>query len=462
MKRILIALLMMCSMSYGQTMLRNLIITDPTNSTYQARVNSDGQLHVVLESMPDANNTTTNALSGGSTFTGSATSLRPYNGISLHVSTDSPSATKGLSIEYSADGTTWYNGESYTIPQGASKFYTPPAWLEYFRVVYSNGSTAQTNFSLHTQLHKGIMKWSSHNVDSEIADEDDAELGISVIHAKNPAGVYGPIQRSTDGNLLIHDAENPSAIAFGSVPGKSIIQKFGNAPDFDSTDGQITIWDGADDAVLDEMQYNYSATNLIDSVISSSTLDLQDVEIQGLDGDGYLVIQTNTLSGQTRVALSTPLWRTFRTKNINNSDFVGNVCTYETNAPTTAGVVDDSSLVRSCVDNGNNQTEMGIFTVPKGKEIVIKSVYWGSAGANKSASYEITLWARPYGGVFQLKYKNAINDDVYPNHEKPYATGLYFDELTDIEVRVQCLTISPTIIGATISGGFEIEMQDKE
>jgi hypothetical protein len=437
--RYILAFLLTCSVAFGQ------------------KVN-DGKF-IAVDNKIDTNNSTTSALGANNSYTGTVTDLSEHSAISVIVETDAPSATKGFNVQYSPDGVEWHTGESYTVPANSEKFYTPPVWQKYYRFIYTNGAVANTNFHIHSFLHSDTMKWSSHNVDDPIADEDDAELIINVNKARKPDGTYASIGASTDGNLLIHDAENPSAIAFGAVSGKAIIQKFGNAPDFDTGDGEVSTWDGASDAGIDNMQYDYSLTADIDSVVSSSASDIMNIEIQGLGASTNLVVQTVTMNGQTRVALATNLFRVFRMKNVGASNMVGNISCYVTNAPISSGVVDDSSLVRAHILNGNNQTEMALYTVPHGDEIVLKGLYAYSAGASRSASYLLTVWARPPGQVFQLKWKGAFNDDVDSGIRQPYETGLYFDEGTDVELRVQILTAA--ITAATISSGFEIEKKLK-
>lgn len=434
------------------------VITDPTTGT-GAIVNSSGQLKVVLDGKVDTNNSTTATLDAGATFTGTACEILDYGMVYTTLKSDVASAADGLSLQQSSDGTNWDSTDEYTIAANSGKTFSTQPAMKWFRVVYQNGGTTQSFFRMQTVLKKTDSLASSHRVQDPIVDDDDAELVTNVNKAKKPDGTYVNIGASQSGNLLVSNAENPSAIAFGEVVGKSIIQKFGNAPDFDTGDNEITMWDGANDAGIDNMIYDYSLTADIDSIISSSPTDIGDIEIQGLGASSNLVVQTVTLNGQTRVALATNLYRVFRKKNIGASNLVGDVSCYVTNAPTSSGVVDDSSLVRSLILNGNNQTEMAIYTVPGGEEIVIKGVDVYSAGASRSASYIVTLWARPPDGVFQLKWKGAFSDDVDSGIRKPYETGLFFDEGTDIELRVQVLTAA--ITAATMSGGFEIEKKEK-
>ena len=460
---IVLIMLLVSGFSYGEKTsdgahVNKTIIFDGTNNVL---VNSEGQMHVVQESRTDTNNTTKVALGADAVFTGLARDITGYQGgINITVKTDAAgSATKGLVVQYSDNASDWCDGESYTIDANKTKFYSAPSWMPYYRIVYTNGSIAQTNFTLHSMVKKLVGKPSSHNANESINDEDDGELTVSTIQIRKDDGDWIPAKGTDDGNIAVANIENPSTIAFGDVTGRSIVQKFGNAPDFDTGDGLITVWDGADDGDINEMQYNYSSTADIDSVISSSGSDTSVVEIQGLGANSNLVIQTATLNGQTRVALATNLYRVFRVKNENSSEWVGDISVYVTNAPTTGGIPDDTSLIRAHAVAENNQTEMAIYTVAGDKDAIVKGVYFYSAGAKKSAVYEVTLWARPAGGVFQLKWKGSFSDELESGVYHPYTTGLKFSSGTDIECRIKILTGGVT--EATLSAGFEIELKDK-
>ena len=128
-------------------------------------------------------------------------------------------------------------------------------------------------------------------------------------------------------------------------------------------DGEVTVWDGANDGTLNQMVYQWSTTNAIDSISSSNSGDTQDVKIQGLDGDFNIIEQTVTLNGQNRVALSTPLIRVFRGKNNGLTAFAGSIYVYE-NTTISSGVPTDLTKVRLLIDDGNNQTLMALYTIP--------------------------------------------------------------------------------------------------
>jgi hypothetical protein len=187
----------------------NAIITDPDTGA-QAKVNDDGQLHVVLEGHVCTENSTSTPLGADEVWVGGATNILAYNAIALFVTSDAASAIGGLEVHYSIDGVTWFTGEAYTILAGAEKFFTPPAFGAYFRIQYTNGAAAQTTFTLNSVARKTPIKWSSHNIEDPITDQDDATLTKAVITGKQPNGNYDNVSLTNNGNMKcsIEELEN--------------------------------------------------------------------------------------------------------------------------------------------------------------------------------------------------------------------------------------------------------------
>jgi len=261
----------------------------------------------------------------------------------------------------------------------------------------------------------------------------------------------------TTKTLITKIANTMLAISRGDVSGKSTINKFGNAPDFDKGDGVVTIWDGADDGTAwEKMVYTYSTTADIDSISSSEASDNQEMELQGLGATTNLVVQNVTLDGTNRVALGTSLYRVFRAKNINGTTNAGHIIVY-TNEVTTAGVP-TASAIRAVVQPQNQQTEMALYTVPAGKTAFMMSFYAGTAGASKSSEYIITMYARKPNGVFQLKHRSALSDSAGIHFNHIYKVYPSFTEGTDIEMRVEIP--SGTATAGSISAGFDLILCD--
>lgn len=243
------------------------------------------------------------------------------------------------------------------------------------------------------------------------------------------------------------------AISRGEVSGTNFVHKFGNSPDFDTTDGLVTIWDGADDGEINQMQYVYSTTNDIDSLISDNSSDTQVYEIQGLGANYEQIIQNATCAGSGYAAIGSPLMRIFRMKNIGNVDNVGHVHAFVSGA-STAGMPDDSTSVKALIQPGNNQTLMAIYTIPSGCTGYMRNFFSATAGGNRDANYDVELRARTSGTVFQLKHKSNLQDVGTSTNQHIYNEPEKFTQFTDIEM--QCSVLTSNITAASISAGFDL------
>jgi hypothetical protein len=419
-------------------------------------INESGQAHVVLRGDVDNNNSSTDTLLKNVSFTGEACEILDYAIININVFSDVASATDGLSIQQSSDGTNWDVTDDYTVPGNTGKTYSIQTAAKYFRIVYTNGGSDQGVFRLQTLLKKTNTKPSSHRIQDPIIDDDDAELSKAVLTGKDPDDVYRNVNTTVDGDLKISDNSSGLAIAKGDVTGNTFIHKFGNAPDFDTGDGEVTVWDGANDGDTgNAMNYTYSTSADIDSISSSNNGDTQDIEIQGLDSNYDLVTQTITLTGQTRKALDTSLIRIFRMKNVGSTDLTGYVYCY-VNTAINLGKPVDQTKIRAIIDNGNNQTEMAIYTIPNGKTGYMRDWYASSAGAVRTTNYIMRLKAKPFGQVFQLKHRAAIGEAVPYKH--PFTEPEVFAAKTDIEMTAE--TTATGISASAVAAGFDIVLID--
>lgn len=95
-------------------------------------------------------NSSTTPLAGSATFTGTYQSVAQASAVRISVITDQNSATNGLVISWSANGTDTIITENFTV-LAASKFLeTFPVKAAYVRIAYTNGAVAQTVFALTT------------------------------------------------------------------------------------------------------------------------------------------------------------------------------------------------------------------------------------------------------------------------------------------------------------------------
>lgn len=422
------------------------------------RVAIDPGTTVRLTSDIDANNSTTETLDAAGVYTGTARDIKDYAGAIVTVYSDQASAVDGLSIQWSPDGTNWDGSDDFTIPAATQKTFSFQPVSKYMRIRYTNGGTTQTVFRLQTQLKATNFKPSSHRITDSISTDDDGTLVVAVIQAEKDGNGFDHVRSTASGNLKVANVEDGLSIAKGDVTGHSLVHKFGNAYDFDQADTEVTVWDGADDGTAwENMRYDYSTTAAIDSISSSSTNDTLAILVQGLDANTNLVTQTVTLNGQTRVALSTNLWRVFRAYNDNGTLAVGHVVIYE-NTALTAGVPTDKSKIRAIIHPEAQQTEMAIYTVPAGKTAYLRQGYAGTAGASKTSNYIVRFYARQPGGVFRLQNRASLSDTGTSFFVRPYVDPPGFPAGTDLEVTVEMTASGGT--AAAIAAGFDLVLVD--
>lgn len=283
----------------------------------------------------------------------------------------------------------------------------------------------------------------------------------ATIQGTTPSGVVEEANVTEDGDLSISDNSSGLAIASGKVTGTGFIHKFGEAQDFDSGDGSVTIWDGANDGLFagaPPMNISYSSTDDIGTISSSSAADTMDIEIQGLDINYELVTQTVTLTGQTDAILSTNLIRSFRMKNIGSVDVAGVLYLRVNGTGQTSGVPNAAADVRAIINNGNNQTLMAVYTIPAGKTGYMRDFYSDIVGANKISNYKVRLFGRPFGEVFRVKHVKGLSETGTSSVQHKYEEPEIFEEKEDIELRVE--TTDSPITAANISGGFDIVLED--
>ena len=81
-------------------------------------------------------------------FTGDAVNIVDYGIIFLTIFSDADSAVNGLSVQQSSDGVNWDNTDDISYFANTGKTYSFQPGAMFFRVVYTNGAVAQTEFRL--------------------------------------------------------------------------------------------------------------------------------------------------------------------------------------------------------------------------------------------------------------------------------------------------------------------------
>ena len=159
-------------------------------------------------------NSTVVALGIGGVFTGTAEDVTEYADIRVSVFSDQISATDGLQIQQSVNGTNWDLVDPCGIPAASGKIFSIAAAAKFYRVVYTNGATAQTAFRLQTKLHKTYSKGSSVRPQDARTNDNDFEEMLAFSMGYN--GTTWDRLRSTITNGLAVDVTRLPATPTGA------------------------------------------------------------------------------------------------------------------------------------------------------------------------------------------------------------------------------------------------------
>ena len=171
--------------------------------------------------------------------------------------------------------------------------------------------------------------------------------------------------------------------------------------------------------------------------------------IYGLDINYDLLSVVVTLDGQNKVTFGTSFLRVWRMVNIGSTDFAGAVYVYVDGA-ITAGIPDVDTTIRAYVENGNNQTLMLIYTVPRGYTGIIRRVFL-ALGGRKTGVITAKYWAKPFVMVFQIKGVTDLAAAGTSAIQSLFKSAIVFPEKTDFKV-----TATGDTLGLTIGGSVDI------
>jgi len=171
------------------------------------------ELLVQQENHICTDNTTTNLLLADEIFTGEWQEHLNYQEINISISTDVDSAEDGLAVQWSSDGVTVEDTDKFNIYANAGTNYTPNPAFRYVRLVYTNGSSDQSFFSLMTILRKQMTGGSFHRIDSTLKDDSDGRLVLSVPKLRTAQNTYVSQSATNSGNVKTSIEELESQVS---------------------------------------------------------------------------------------------------------------------------------------------------------------------------------------------------------------------------------------------------------
>jgi hypothetical protein len=170
---------------------------DATNHAQFIATEADGRvkvsdggtpLRISVPSVTDTGNSTSTPLGANAVFTGAAVFVRDYASIGVFAFANVGSATDGLKLQWSVDGVVWSETLAFTLLPSLAGSYTVGPRAAYFRVVYTNGGTAQTTLQIQTILHYTVVRTGTVRISDVTNPESDASVVKSVITGRSTSG----------------------------------------------------------------------------------------------------------------------------------------------------------------------------------------------------------------------------------------------------------------------------------
>ena len=237
-------------------------------------------------------------------------------------------------------------------------------------------------------------------------------------------------------------------IAEGNVPGHVAVNKFGHNSDTGATLEDVWDYSGAYTYLADDT----FATMYISSDSAADTGML--FNVQGIDDEYNFFsanVTTDASDGRTFVAIDTgstggDAWRVFRVINLSGTNQTGNIYVSKDNTDAGGdGIPDTVSNIQAQVKAYAQQTLMALWTVPTGKTAYLTHIY-ASTGTAKVT--EIHVYARPFGGVFNIKYIISLLGNAFTHrYDFPFSIA----GKSDIKIMA-----SATGGGGEVSAGFDL------
>ena len=119
-----------------------------------------------------ANSSAVNIAAGG-TFIGAAEDVSDHAHATVSIFASHASATDGLQIQQSSDGTFWDFADIYNIPAATGKVFSAAITSKFFRINYTNGATLTTSFRLQVIFSKNTKKGSTIRMADARSDQND-------------------------------------------------------------------------------------------------------------------------------------------------------------------------------------------------------------------------------------------------------------------------------------------------
>lgn len=169
-------------------------------------VGADLNVNVAFESKVSTLNSRGTPLAANEVFTGSWEECVDFGTITAVINTDAPSVNKGARIQFSPDASMVSSERAGTILANVPAYFSLQPEAKFFRIVYTNGPTAQTWLIEQVKLHFAAMvpqgPLAAQTDDLTLVTPTQAHLKARVFSGP-AAGAWVPLGTDGAGNLQV-------------------------------------------------------------------------------------------------------------------------------------------------------------------------------------------------------------------------------------------------------------------
>jgi len=218
-------------------------------------------------------------------------------------------------------------------------------------------------------------------------------------------------------------------VSKGLVPKHTLVHKFGQNLDIDTTTDPETVWSAGG-------LYTFPSSADTLKIISNDaddngtgTTGALTIKVQGLDANYGLIEEDFTLNGQTAVTGSKNFIRVFRA-------FVTSAGSSELNEGTITINNSDDSLTLATIPALHGQTQMAVYTIPANHKAYLTSFSASMSKATPSAAIVLEMIFRK-DGVKRVKQNISIDTTGSTSFIKEFKMPLPIEEKTDVYVNAK-------------------------
>ena len=199
----------------------------------------------------------------------------------------------------------------------------------------------------------------------------------------------------------------------------------------------------------------YLGSNGITHASSSSAGDTQEIYYEGMTRVGNIytfVSDTFNLTGQSSIALPTPVSVCTRALDNDGTDLLGN-CYFHEGGATTGGIPDDLTEAHNLILAGDNQSLRAGTSIASNNYGILCNA-WAFVNKKTTASADIKFKVRPLGGVFRTQAVGSLTTSGggFQLNFEPYAI---IPPNSDVYITAQASTT-----GVDVSAGFMMFFAD--